>query len=84
MGDSNLQGSELLKTILEPLLEDFQYWFDRSRNFLETEQISFMSNQEQSDLLRRVKEAQSELNTAKTHNIQQISQGINALASIIK
>ncbi len=65
MRDSNLQGSELLKAILEPLLEDFQYWFDRSRNFLETEQISFMSNQEQSDLLRRVKEAQSELNTAK-------------------
>ncbi|MDJ0734689.1 MAG: DUF2605 domain-containing protein [Nostocaceae cyanobacterium] len=65
MRDSNVPGSELLKTVLQPLLEDFQYWFDRSRNFLETEQISFMSSQEQSDLLRRVTQAQAEVNTAK-------------------
>ncbi|MBD2447575.1 DUF2605 domain-containing protein [Nostoc sp. FACHB-152] len=65
MQDSNLPGTELLKTVLEPLLEDFQYWFSRSRNLLETEQLSFMSHQEQSDLLLRVKQAQAELNTAK-------------------
>ncbi|AFY32177.1 DUF2605 domain-containing protein [Calothrix sp. PCC 7507] len=65
MRDSNLPGTELLKTVLEPLLEDFQYWFARSRDFLESEQISFMSEQEQSDLLLRVKHAQNELNTAK-------------------
>lgn len=65
MRDSNLPGSDLLKTVLEPLLEDFQYWFARSRNFLETEHLSFMSKQEQSGLLERVKQAQEELNTAK-------------------
>ncbi|MBD2438045.1 DUF2605 domain-containing protein [Nostoc sp. FACHB-110] len=65
MQDSNLPGTELLKTVLEPLLEDFDYWFGRSRNLLETEQLSFMSHQEQSDLLLRVKQAQAELNTAK-------------------
>jgi len=65
MQDSNLPGAELLKTVLEPLLQDFEYWFTRSRNFLETEQLSFMSHQEQSDLLLRVKQAQAELNTAK-------------------
>ncbi|MBW4686132.1 MAG: DUF2605 domain-containing protein [Komarekiella atlantica HA4396-MV6] len=65
MRDSNLPGTELLKTVLEPLLDDFQYWFTRSRDFLETEHISFMSDQEQSDLLLRVKQAQEELNTAK-------------------
>ncbi|MCC5638216.1 DUF2605 domain-containing protein [Nostoc sp. CHAB 5844] len=65
MKDSNLPGTELLKTVLEPLLEDFQYWFTRSRKFLETEQLSFMSQQEQSDLLLRVTQAQAELNTAK-------------------
>ncbi|MFN6518897.1 MAG: DUF2605 domain-containing protein [Nostoc sp. CreGUA01] len=65
MRDSDLPGTQLLKTVLEPLLEDFQYWFTRSRNLLETEQLSFMSNQEQSDLLLRVKQAQEELNTAK-------------------
>jgi Protein of unknown function (DUF2605) len=65
MSDSNLPGTELLKTVLEPLLEDFQHWFTRSRHLLETEQLSFMSHQEQSDLLLRVKQAQNELYTAK-------------------
>ncbi|BAY74593.1 hypothetical protein NIES25_10070 [Nostoc linckia NIES-25] len=65
MRDSNLPGTDLLKTVLEPLLDDFQYWFKRSRDLLETEKLSFMSNQEQSDLLLRVKQAQEELNTAK-------------------
>jgi hypothetical protein len=65
MRDSNLPGTELLKTVLEPLLEDFQYWFRRSHEFLATERLSFMSEQEQSDLLLRVQQAQNELNTAK-------------------
>ncbi len=65
MRDSNLPEPELLKTVLEPLLEDFQYWFARSRELLETEQLSFMSYQEQSDLLLRVKQAQDKVNTTK-------------------
>ncbi|MEW5859705.1 MAG: DUF2605 family protein, partial [Cyanobacteriota bacterium] len=31
MAPSNLPENELLKTVLQPLLEDFQYWFARSR-----------------------------------------------------
>ncbi|BAY63862.1 hypothetical protein NIES22_39520 [Calothrix brevissima NIES-22] len=65
MGDSNLPGSELLKSLLEPLLDDFHFWFTRSRDFLETRQLSFMSEQEQDDLLYRVKQAQEELRTAR-------------------
>ncbi len=65
MGDSNLSGSELLKEVLQPLLEDFQYWFARSRKLLETEQISFLSDQDKFTLLARVKQAQNEVNTAK-------------------
>ncbi|MBD2211530.1 DUF2605 domain-containing protein [Nostoc linckia FACHB-104] len=65
MRDSNLPGAEVLKALLEPLLEDFQYWFARSRKFLETEPISFMSEQDKSDLLLRIQQAQDELNTAK-------------------
>ncbi|ABA22399.1 conserved hypothetical protein [Trichormus variabilis ATCC 29413] len=65
MSDSNLPGTDLLKTVLEPLLDDFQYWFTRSRSFLETERLSFMDEQAQQDLLLRVKQAQEELNTAK-------------------
>ncbi|BAY98293.1 hypothetical protein NIES37_22420 [Tolypothrix tenuis PCC 7101] len=65
MRDSNVPGAEVLKALLEPLLEDFQYWFTRSRKFLETEQISFMSEQDKLDLLLRIQQAQDELNTAK-------------------
>jgi Protein of unknown function (DUF2605) len=65
MWDSNLPEPELLKSVLQPLLEDFQYWFARACNLLETERIDFLSTQQQSDLLLRVKKAQSEVNTAK-------------------
>jgi hypothetical protein len=64
MRDSNLPEPELLKSVLQPLLEDFQYWFTRARNLLETERIDFMSTQQQSDLLLRVKQAQEQVNTA--------------------
>lgn len=65
MQDSNLPEPELLKTVLEPLLEDFEYWFTRSRTFLETEQLSFLNRHEQSDLLTRVKLAHDEVRAAK-------------------
>ncbi|BAY13317.1 DUF2605 domain-containing protein [Calothrix sp. NIES-2098] len=65
MQDSNSSGAELLKSLLEPLLEDFQFWFAGSRQFLESRQLSFMSEEEQNDLLLQVKQAQDELNTAK-------------------
>ncbi len=65
MSHSNPTEQELLKTILEPLLEDFQYWFSRARNLLESERITFLSVEEQTDLLERVKKNQQEVQTAK-------------------
>lgn len=65
MLNSNLPEPELLKTVLQPLLEDFKYWFGRSRSLLETERISFLSIEQQSDLLNRVKQAQQEVSTAQ-------------------
>jgi hypothetical protein len=56
---------ELLKTVLEPLLDDFQYWFKRSRSLLESEQMSFLSTQEQAQLLEKIIQAQKEVQTAK-------------------
>nr|WP_220185628.1 DUF2605 domain-containing protein [Cylindrospermopsis raciborskii] len=55
----------MLQSLLEPLLEDFEYWFARSQQLLENEKISFMTEQEQSDLLDRVKQAQLEVNTSR-------------------
>lgn len=61
----NPSEPELLKTVLEPLLEDFQYWFGRSRSLLENNKIGFLTQQEQADLLHRVKQAQQEVETAQ-------------------
>lgn len=65
MSNSQPTESELLKKVLEPLLEDFQYWFSRSRSLLESEQISFLSPEEQDELLARVKRSQQEVMTAQ-------------------
>jgi Protein of unknown function (DUF2605) len=56
---------DLLKTVLQPLLEDFQYWFDRSRSLLETYRIDFLDQEEQMALLERVKQAQQEVSSAQ-------------------
>jgi Protein of unknown function (DUF2605) len=56
---------ELLRKVLEPLLEDFQYWFDRSHNLLESEKLSFLTEAEQAALLSRVKQTQQEVSTAQ-------------------
>ena len=65
MFNSNLPESNLLKTVLQPLLEDFQYWFERSRVLLETEEIPFLGVEKQADLLARVKQAQQEVSTTQ-------------------
>ncbi|WP_310429956.1 DUF2605 domain-containing protein [Chamaesiphon sp. VAR_48_metabat_135_sub] len=56
---------ELLQTILQPLLVDFDYWFSRSSELLERQQIPFLSPIAQSELLDRVKQAQQEVTVAK-------------------
>lgn len=65
MLNSNLPEPELLKTVLKPLLQDFQYWFGRSLALLETERINFLTPLEQSDLLERVKQAKQEVSVAQ-------------------
>ncbi|MCU0566991.1 MAG: DUF2605 domain-containing protein [Oculatellaceae cyanobacterium Prado106] len=65
MLDANLPEPELLQSLLKPLLEDFQYWFERSRTLLESNEIDFLGTQGQADLLERVKQAQQEVTTAQ-------------------
>ena len=67
MLSSNLpEESELLKSTLEPLLEDFEYWYERSRHLLETEELSFLTQPQQSDLLNRIIQAQQKVIATKT------------------
>jgi len=56
---------ELLKTVLEQLLEDFQYWFKRSHSLLESEQMPFLKAEEQTQLLARIIKSQKEVKTAQ-------------------
>jgi hypothetical protein len=65
MSNPNLPNSELLKSLLEPLLDDFQHWFERSQALLETHELKFLGQEKQADLLSRVKQAQQEVATAK-------------------
>ncbi len=55
----------MLKSILEPLLADFQSSLEKARSLLETESISFLSPQAQLDLTTRVQQAQKEVQTAQ-------------------
>ncbi|NEP42339.1 MAG: DUF2605 domain-containing protein [Okeania sp. SIO2H7] len=64
MVNPKLPEPELLKAILEPLLEDFRYWFERSRQLLEEEEIDFLTREERSDLLTKIKQAQKEVNAS--------------------
>lgn len=66
MPNSNSSDADLLKSVLEPLLEDFQYWFARSQQLLETEEIPFLEVEQQADLLARVVAAQQEVTAAQT------------------
>ncbi|MBE9010614.1 DUF2605 domain-containing protein [Pseudanabaenaceae cyanobacterium LEGE 13415] len=66
MFNSNLPEPDLLKTVLEPLLDDFQYWFSRSRNLLESEIIPFLTPEEHADLLDRVIQTQQEVSTVQS------------------
>lgn len=65
MSTSQPSERELLQTILQPLLVDFDYWFGKSKELLERGRIAFLSEAEQADLLTRVSNAQQEVNVAK-------------------
>jgi len=55
---------EMLRKLLEPLLEDFTYWFDRSQKLLRNERINFLQESEQNRLLERVENAIKEVGAA--------------------
>ena len=56
---------ELLKTILEPLLEDFKYWFERSLSGLKSEQMPFFTDREQAQTIERIALALQQVQTSQ-------------------
>jgi len=65
MMTSPASEGELLRAVLGPLLEDFQYWFSRSSELLESKALPTLTPEAQADLLVRVKSAQQEINAAQ-------------------
>jgi hypothetical protein len=63
--ESPLPPQEMLQTILQPLLDDFQYWLGRSQDLLESHTLHFMEPGHQSDLLSRIQNAQHEVSAAQ-------------------
>ena len=59
------EDKALLKTILPPLLDDFQHWFDWTLTLLDTRDISFLSAAEKEDLKARVQVAQKQVSASK-------------------
>lgn len=57
---------ELLKALLEPLLEDFDYWLTRSETLLETTRMSFLPTEMQADVLLRVQRTLKEIQAARS------------------
>ena len=55
----------LLKAVLPPLLDDFQHWFGRTITLLESTQASFMTPEEQADLLSRVQHARQQVSASQ-------------------
>lgn len=55
---------EMLRQLLQPLLEDFIYWFDRAQKLLSTESLDFLDDADQKKLLDRLEHALKEVNVA--------------------
>lgn len=66
MLEPSLSDAALLKTVLAPLLDDFQFWFTRTRTLLEQERLSFLGLQAQSDLLTRIRQTQQQVSLAQS------------------
>ena len=59
------EDKALLKTILPPLLDDFQHWFGSTLTLLNTREIGFLSDLEKQDLKTRVQTAQQQVGASK-------------------
>ncbi len=57
----NLPHSPIVKSLLEPLLEDFMYWFGQARQLLESDSLPFLEPSQRQTLLARITQAQAEV-----------------------
>ncbi|NJL45005.1 MAG: DUF2605 domain-containing protein [Leptolyngbyaceae cyanobacterium SM2_3_12] len=60
------EDTTLLATVLKPLLDDFQYWFQQSLELFEQGPIQFLTAEQQKSLIERLTTALGEARTAST------------------
>lgn len=67
LNPSHLENLEpdLLKSLLEPLFEDFLHWFGRAQRILEERSLDVLSSEEQAELLQNVTAATQEVRAAQ-------------------
>lgn len=67
MSPANLpEDTTLLASVLKPLLDDFQYWFEQSLELFEQGPIQFLTTEQQAALVERLQTALGESRTAAT------------------
>jgi hypothetical protein len=64
MNNTASPDPEMLKKLLEPLLDDFIYWFDRAQKLLSSQRLDFLTEDDQQKILERVEHALKEVNVA--------------------
>ena len=64
MSNTASPDPEMLKKLLEPLLDDFIYWFDRAQKLLSSQRLDFLTEDDQQKILERVEHALKEVNVA--------------------
>lgn len=63
---NNPPEQPLVQAILEPLLEDFQFWFTSAQTLLNSDKAAYLAEDDRKALLQELADAQQEVATAKT------------------
>jgi len=63
---ANQPDQPIVQAILEPLLDDFKYWFSETETLLNSPQADCLANPDRQALLQELGEAQQAVATART------------------
>ncbi|MDB9526646.1 DUF2605 domain-containing protein [Oscillatoria sp. CS-180] len=63
---SNQSEPPLLQSVLEPLLDDFKYWFSETEALLTSDAAQSLESEIRQDLMNQIQTAQQEVATART------------------
>lgn len=62
---SDIPDQSLMKAILEPLLDDFQYWFSEAKALLASPKADCLVAEQRKTLMERIGTAQKEVSAAR-------------------